>query len=103
MIIVSDKPSKAQGSFNVPLEPAGPFWVFEYVSKRSRRKDYDDSFNKYERELKVPYYLVFYPDNQELTLYRHNRRRYVTVLPNDAGRYAVAELGLTHAAAIETA
>jgi hypothetical protein len=40
----------------------------------------------------VPYYLVFYPDNQELTLYRHNGRKYVTVRPNAQGRYAIREL-----------
>ena len=45
--------------------------MLEYVSKSSRRKDYDDNFDKYERDLKVPYYLTFYPDDQELTLYRH--------------------------------
>src|SRR5262249_24735321 len=52
------------------------------------------SFRKYERELKVPYYLVFYPDAGELTLYRHNKRKYVTVKPNGNGRYPVRELEL---------
>jgi hypothetical protein len=36
--------------------------------------------------------MVFYPDNQELTLYRHNGRKYVTVRPNAQGRYAIREL-----------
>jgi Uma2 family endonuclease len=49
----------------VPLAPAPPFWVLEYVSKDSERKDYTDRFRKYERELKVPYYLVFYPEDQK--------------------------------------
>src|SRR5262249_19003861 len=79
-------------SYNVPLEPAPPFWVMEYVSPSNKRKDYEESFRKYERELKVPYYLMFYPDNQELTLFRHNKRKYVTVKPNADGRYAVPEL-----------
>ncbi len=48
--------------------------------------------HKYERQLKVPYYLLFYPDNQELTLYRHNKRRYVTVRPNEHGRYPIPPL-----------
>jgi hypothetical protein len=92
MVVVHDEPIDAVGSYDVPLQPARPFWVLEYVSKSSQRKDYDDNMEKYERHLKVPYYLVFYPDNQELTLYRHNRRRYVTVRPNAQGRYAIREL-----------
>jgi hypothetical protein len=40
----------------------------------------------------VPYYLVFYPDGQELTLFRYGSRRYVTVRPNRAGRFAIPEL-----------
>jgi hypothetical protein len=92
MVVVHDEPIEAVGSYDVPLQPVGPFWVLEYVSKSSERKDYDDNMEKYERHLKVPYYLVFYPDNQELTLYRHNKRRYVTVKPNRQDRYAIPEL-----------
>jgi Uma2 family endonuclease len=92
MVVVTDQPIRANLSYNVPLEPAPPFWVLEYVSRSSERKDYEDSFAKYERELKLPYYLVFYPDAGELTLYRHNRRKYVTVRPNEHGRYPVAPL-----------
>jgi Uma2 family endonuclease len=94
MVVLSQQPLRASTSFNVPLEPAGPFWVFEYVSKGNPRKDYEDSFQKYEKELKVPYYLLFYPDTQDLTLYRHNKRKYVSVLPNDNGRYAIPEVEL---------
>jgi Uma2 family endonuclease len=94
MVVLTDQTIRASSSYNVPLEPAPPFWVLEYVSKRNKRKDYEESFRKYERELKVPYYLVFYPDAGELTLYRHNRRKYVTVKPNAHGRYPVRELEL---------
>jgi Uma2 family endonuclease len=94
MVVLSAEPIRAESSFNVPLEPAGPFWALQYVSKGNPRKDYEDSFRKYERELKVPYYLVFYPETQGLTLYRHNRRKYVTVKPNAAGRYPIRELDL---------
>src|SRR5262249_48028883 len=58
------------------------------------RKDYEDNFRKYERELKVPYYLVFYPDNQELTLYRLKGRSYRAVPPNEHGRHPIPELNL---------
>jgi Putative restriction endonuclease len=92
MAIVWPKPIDADGSYDIPLQPARPFWMFEYVSKHSQRKDYEDNFHKYERELKVPYYLVFYPDNQELTLYQLRNRRYRAVPPNDQGRHPIPEL-----------
>jgi Uma2 family endonuclease len=94
MVVLTTEPVRAVNSYNVPLEPARPFWMLEYVSKGSKRKDYEDSFHKYERELKVRYYLVFYPDTQDLTLYRHNKRKYVTVKPNGHGRYSIPELDL---------
>jgi Uma2 family endonuclease len=92
MVVIHDQPIKAVGSYDVPLQPVGPFWVLEYVSKGNRRKDYDDNMRKYERELKVPYYLLFAPDEQKLTLYRHNEERYSSVEPNEHGRLALPEL-----------
>jgi hypothetical protein len=92
MVVVWPEPIQAEGSYDVPLQPARPFWVLEYVSKSSKRKDHEDSFLKYERELKVPYYLLFYPDNQELTLFHHNGRKYVSVKPNGHDRRAIPEI-----------
>jgi Uma2 family endonuclease len=92
MVVIHDQPIKAVGSYDVPLQPVGPFWVLEYVSKSNSRKDYDDNMHKYEHELKVPYYLLFAPDEQNLTLYRHNEERYSSVVPNKHGRCAIAEL-----------
>jgi Uma2 family endonuclease len=92
MVVVTTERIRAVGSYNVPLEPAAPFWVLEYVSPSNKRKDYEDSFRKYERDLKVPYFLLFYPDTQDLSLYKHNGRRYVSVKPNEQGRYAIPEL-----------
>jgi Uma2 family endonuclease len=94
MVVLTEGRIRARSSYNVSLEPAPPFWVMEYVSPDNRRKDYEDSFKKYERELKVPYYLVFYPDDQELSLFRHNKRKYVSVKPNARGRLAIPELDL---------
>ncbi len=100
MVVLADQPIRAEGSFSVPDQPARPFWVLEYVSKNNERKDYEDSFDKYEQDLQVPYYLVFYPDNQEVTLYRHAGKKYVTVKPNKHGRCAIPpldlEVGLLH-------
>src|SRR2546423_8526392 len=62
MVVIHDGTLEVEGSYDVPLQPVGPFWVLEYVSKGNRRKDYDDNMRKYEDELKVPYYLLFAPD-----------------------------------------
>jgi Uma2 family endonuclease len=94
MVVLYKEPIQAEGSYDVPLQPTGPLWVLEYVSKNTKRKDYEDSFRKYERELRVPYCLLFYPDNEELTLYRHDGAKYVTQPPNEHGRCALPELEL---------
>jgi Uma2 family endonuclease len=93
MVVICKDPIDAVGSYDVPFQPVRPFWVFEYVSPSNKRKDYEDSFEKYER-LKVPYYLVFYPDNQEVTLFHHQGERYVTKKPNRHGRLAIPELDM---------
>jgi Uma2 family endonuclease len=49
MVVLHAGPIRADGSYDMPIQPAGPFWVLEYVSKSSRRKDYDDNFDKYEK------------------------------------------------------
>jgi hypothetical protein len=92
MVVVYDGPIEAEGSYDVPLQPVGPFWVLEYVSKGSKRKDYEISLEKYEQHLKVPYYLTFYPEIQEMTLRHHTGEKYVTVPPNEQGRCAIPEL-----------
>jgi len=92
MVVISDQLIEAETSFNLPLEPAGPFWVLEYVSKHNKRKDYEKSFDQYERELKVPYYLVFYPEAEDLTLYHLKGKKYVTVKPSKHGRYQIRSL-----------
>ena len=94
MVVVSKESIRATTCFNTPVEPAGPFWVMEYVSKNNKRKDYEDSFRKYEQDLKVPYYLIFYPDTQDLTLYHHAGEKYESVEPNELGRYAIPEVDI---------
>jgi hypothetical protein len=46
MVVVCEQPIQAEGSYDLPLQPVGPFWVLEYVSKHNERKDYEDSFRK---------------------------------------------------------
>ena len=92
MIVVHPEPIHAVGHFTLALQDARPCWVMEYVSNSSKRKDYVKSMRKYEEDLKVPYYLVFYPDAQELSLFRHDGTKYLSVLPDEAGLHAVPEL-----------
>lgn len=94
MVVIHPRPIQADGSYNTPLQPVGPFWVLEYVSKSNERKDYTDSMNKYEHDLKVPYYLMFVPESQEMALYHHNGEKYVSVKPNTHGRCEIPELEL---------
>ena len=94
MIVLHDGPLQADGNYALEIQPARPFLVLEYVSKSSKRKDYEGSFHKYERELGVPYYLLFYPDTQDLSLFRLGANGYTSVKPNDAGRLAIPELDL---------
>lgn len=93
-VVIHPKPIKARGSFNTPLQPVKPFLVMEYVSKYNKRKDYEDNFEHYEKELKVPYYLLFYPDGEEMTLFRMGEKKYATVKPNAAKRYPIPDLEL---------
>ena len=91
-VVIHPVPINADTSFILPLQPVGPFLVLEYVSKNSRRKDYEDNYQKYEHELKVPYYLLFYPDNEELSVFRMVGGKFTTLLPNESGRLAIPEL-----------
>lgn len=92
MLVVAAEQPRVEGHWDVPLQGARPFLVAEYVSKGNPRKDYQRSFDKYEKELKVRYYLMFHPDEQELTLFRHTGRRYVSVKPDARERYEIPEI-----------
>ena len=94
MIVVHREPIVADTNFNTLLQPVGPFLVLEYVSKHSKRKDYEISYAKYEQALKIPYYLIFYPEADELSLFHLRDGRYRSVVPNAAGRLAIPELEL---------
>src|SRR5207253_952658 len=67
MVVLHDGPVEAESSYDLSTQPVGPFLVLEYVSRSSKRKDYEENREHYERRLKVPYYLVFYPEAQELS------------------------------------
>jgi Uma2 family endonuclease len=94
MVVLYEGELTPEGSYDTELQPASPYWVLEYVSKSSKRKDYKDNRQHYEKRLQVPYYLLFDPETQVLTLYHHNGRKYVSVKPNEHGRPAIPELEL---------
>ncbi|MBN9122615.1 MAG: Uma2 family endonuclease [Planctomycetes bacterium] len=94
MVVIHHRPIVAEGSYMTPLQPVGPFLVLEYVSKASARKDEEVSYAKYEKELKVPYYLLFYSDADEFTLFRLGEKGYSATPPNANGRCPIPELEL---------
>ncbi|HEY1188498.1 MAG TPA: Uma2 family endonuclease [Gemmata sp.] len=94
MVVIHPRPIVAEGSYMTPLQPVGPFLVLEYVSKASAHKDEETSYTKYEKELRVPYYLLFYPDGDEFTLFRLGEKGYTSVVPNALGRCPIPELEL---------
>jgi Uma2 family endonuclease len=94
MVVVHAKPLKAIGSYDLPLQPARPFLMIEYVSKSTKRKDYHDNKNKYEHDLKVHYYLIFDPETHVITLYHHDGNQFVTVEANTDGRWEIPDLEL---------
>jgi Uma2 family endonuclease len=97
MVVVARRKPVVSTNFAIPIQPAKPFLVMEYVSKSNSRKDYQKSYDKYQNELKVPFYLLFYPEAQELSLFELNERtaEYASVVPGEDGYVAIPELDLT--------
>lgn len=95
MTIVSNEPINVDGSFIIPLQKVRPILVMEYISKSNRRKDTETNRTKFEVFVKALYYLMFSPEAQELILYKlGKKKKYVTVKPNEHGRYPIPELEL---------
>jgi Uma2 family endonuclease len=94
IVVVHPERIRADLSYDLPLQPVAPFWVLNYLSPYTRRKDYDDDFRRYEVELKVPYMLACYPEQQNLVLYRHSDKKSLAVGANAAGRFTIPELEL---------
>ena len=96
MVIIYEGEIDATGSYNMHNdEKSKPFLMIEYVSESNKRKDYVDNMVRYERDLHVPYYLLFEPENQVLSLFKMNaRKKYVAVKANAEERFAIPELEL---------
>jgi len=93
MIVAHPVPIAAETSFMQPLQPVGPTLVLEYVSKSNPRKDYEDSYRKYE-QLQVPYYLLFHADDETLRLFKMMHGQYLALVPDSLDRFAIPELEL---------
>ncbi len=94
MVVLGGSGPGRRGSYSLPFEEVRPFWVLNYVSWLNKRKDYAENFNKYERQLQVPYCLTFQVEAEELLLYRHDGEQYQIVKPDARGRFSVPELDL---------
>jgi hypothetical protein len=96
LVVVHNAPIRGTGSFNTPFEDTKPFMALEYVSEGTERKDYVDNMRRYERDLKVPYYLLFEPDKKQVVLFKlpAGKKKYASVRPNRDDRLAVPELEL---------
>ncbi|MBA4190873.1 MAG: hypothetical protein C0467_23035 [Planctomycetaceae bacterium] len=92
-IVIHPEPIKANNSFDISQQPARPFLALEYVTEL-RRPEFHQNRDKYERELRIPYYLQVYPHDEKFTLFQLRGGHYAAVTPNAAGRYPVPELEL---------
>lgn len=91
MVVFGELDERERASFAPDLEKSPPFWMLEYVSPRSHRKDYAENMRVYEQELRVPYYLVFDPERQDLRLFKLNGQYYQRQ-PGLQGRLSIPEL-----------
>jgi Uma2 family endonuclease len=94
MIVIGAADNPSRSNYAVPLEPAPPFMMLEWVSSSNEGKDYEDSFRKYEQELETPYCILFHPERRDLQVYHHEDGRYVQMEPDSRGRVQVPELDL---------
>lgn len=94
MLRLGNRPTVSLKSYILIKEESPPFLVFEYVSLSNPRKDYQDSFHKYETELCVPYCLLYHPNREEFQAHHHNGSEYERILPNARGRFDIPELDI---------
>ena len=89
MVLVHSEPIDAHGSYATAVQPVLPILVLEYVSRRSKGKDYEDNRKKYERDLKIPYYLLFDPEAGDMAVLHRVKSKYVRVKPNEEDRLPI--------------
>jgi Uma2 family endonuclease len=97
-VLIHHEPIKPKLSYMVPLQPVLPTLVMEWTCKTNTRKDYADHRRRYERDLKVPYYLLFHPEDVVVEMHELVDGNYRRMEPDSNGRYRLplleVELGL---------
>lgn len=94
MVVIWPEPLTKLKAFHTPLQPVLPTIVMEYVSTGNKRKDYYDNFRRYRDDLRIPYYLLFEPDDQSLKVFHLEEGKYIPIEPNDEGRLAIPDMEL---------
>lgn len=91
-VVLANLSEEKRGSYIADEEPP-IFWTLEYVSGNRRRKDWVENRQRYQDEMKVPYYLIADPERDEFVLLKLNGT-YTEAPTNDAGRFLIPELEL---------
>lgn len=90
-VTVHPEPIKAGNSFDLSEQPTRPLLALEYVTEY-RRPEFKQNRAKYERDLRIPYYLRVYPHDGRIAMYSLRDDRYTAAQLNAEGRFAVPEL-----------
>ena len=93
-VVVFNGELEVDGSFRIPMQPASPIIVMEYVSPNYQAKDYEDNYRRYGSDLKIPYYLLYNPAKDSLILWHHTGKRFKAQTANSSGRFEIPELEL---------
>lgn len=91
-VVMHPEPVAVYDSFDTAGQPAKPLLVIDYITELRNPEAYKHNPDRYGRELRVPYYLVAYPEEKRFTLYRLTDGGYADVPPNESGRFPVPEL-----------
>ena len=95
MIVVHSEVLHPEGSYDTAFEPAPPFCVLEYVSNSNKRKDYDDNMRNVPARIESAVLSPLLPRWAGTDAFHHNnKRKYISVKPNEYDRLAISELEL---------
>lgn len=94
LVVVHPGPLELDDAFDVAEQPARPFLAIDYITEYRNPAAYEHNFDRYQSELRVPYYLRVYPDEKRFDLFRLTDGSYAAVSANEHGRYPVPEIEL---------
>ena len=95
-VVIHNGPIEPGDYFNTVSQASQPFWALDYVVECNLRKDYVDNMTRYGRDLQLPYYMLFEPQKQQLTLYKFSKKacKFREVQANKHQRFAIPELDI---------